>query len=201
MCRRPAESNISVPLCESSQSQSSSQSPVSRSQNPASVASPGNCAGFLWHFNWHTSCYTRPHTHTRSFSFLFMSSFSLKKMRTPYLLIINLFNYSRKVWQAGLIFSQINKRDVCTCVCVYVWLQYTHVDRHAVFSTCNRIPPIFKPEIQFKEVKTTYKLYIRHLSSLLTLKIVVWGFLVLSNYCFQVQEWTFKLNSSQIKKS
>lgn len=63
---------------------------------------------------------TPAHTHTRSFSFLFMSSFSLKKMRTPYLLIINLFNYSRKVWQAGLIFSQINKRDVCTCVCVYV---------------------------------------------------------------------------------
>lgn len=51
--------------------------PVSGAQIPASVTSPGNSAGFLWHFNWHTSCSTRSHTRTQSEGFC--HHFSWKK--------------------------------------------------------------------------------------------------------------------------
>ncbi len=92
--------------------------PVSRSQSPASVASPGNSAGFLWHFNWHTSCYTHVHTHTH---FFLCHHFPWTDSQPHISLTTDIFNYTRKAWQAGLIFGQINKRTLCVCVCVCVY--------------------------------------------------------------------------------
>lgn len=94
---------------------------------PFLIRFPGNSAGFLWHFNWHTSCCRPKHTWTHTYAhmatyirflfsgrFVIISQFPKQIHKIIFLLppmyLIILENCTTFILYT---FSQIHKRTVC----------------------------------------------------------------------------------------